>query len=536
MSFMQMSLSGGALILAAILIRALAIHRLPKNMLAALWGVACARLLLPFTWPSRLSLLGRLAREAPALNAGTGPSWTAVEGVQTGLNLRAANAAAPAFPIWTLIWAVGALGCALWFGMAFIRGRKRFKESLPASAPELEKWMETHRLRRTVRIRVSDRIAAPLTYGIFAPVILLPRNMKGMEERQLDYILEHEWTHIRRMDAVYKLVLALCCCVHWFNPLVWVMFVLANRDIELKTDERVVGALKPDERKAYLYTLIQMEERKGEFAPFCSHFSKNALEERIAAVMKMKSKSIFAMGLAVTVMLGAGAAFATSAPQMEAAAHHAQTAEVNGDARLNQWDYQQTYARYEPFGLSYNQSEGRLYYKGKKVRNFEDMYPIDEENSAGTVFSMPAGEVDVRAIRELNDPIERNPDGTFDPSGRLVGLEALSQQEFDQRTRKYAQEEAAYTKAAQGTSEASELADGGSLDPEIFQEYLSLGLEVSDGALYFQGKRVRDFNDTYTAGWRTISVQNYDEQGEIDVKAVREGEKLVELVGIEAVR
>lgn len=81
MSFIQMSLSGGALILVVILIRALAIHRLPKNMLAALWGVACARLLIPFTWPSRLSLLGRLAREAPALNAGTGPSWTAVEGV-----------------------------------------------------------------------------------------------------------------------------------------------------------------------------------------------------------------------------------------------------------------------------------------------------------------------------------------------------------------------------------------------------------------------------------------------------------------------
>ena len=79
-----------------------------------------------------------------------------------------------------------------------------------------------------------------------------------------------------------------------------------------------------------------------------------------------------------------------------------------------------TYAQYEPFGLSYNESDGRLYYQGKKVRNFEDLYPIDTNSSAGTVYQMPDGEVDVRAIRELNDPIKRNADGSFDPSEMCI--------------------------------------------------------------------------------------------------------------------
>lgn len=579
MSLIQMSLSGGLLILVTIVIRALAVHRLPKGVMAALWGVACARLLIPFVWTSKWSLYGLFSASKARVAAGAGPTWTVVEGTQAGLNPATVSAGGTAaFPIsvWTLIYLAGALGCALWFGAAFIKSRKRFRESLPVESPAVERWMGAHRLRRKVQVRVSDRIAAPLTYGLWAPVILLPRNMERMEAHQIGYILEHEWTHIQRLDALYKVILAVCGCIHWFNPLVWVMIALANRDIELSADERVVRALDVEERKAYLYTLIQMEERKSGFAPFCSNFSKNALEERIVAVMKMKNKSVMAMVLALALMLGAGAAFATSAPQVEVSAPAAEAVEGDGNAMLDPLEYQQTYAQYEPFGLSYNESDGRLYYQGKKVRNFEDLYPIDTNSSAGTVYQMPDGEVDVRAIRELNDPIKRNADGSFDPSGRLVGLEALSRQEFDQRTREQqerSQEETVYVYPMEGTADAVETvnsaetvdamersadlvetagstetagategtadnvetAGDGTIDPEVFQEYLSFGLEISDGALYFQGKRVRNFDDTYTSGWRTISVQNYDEQGEIDVKAVREGEKLVDLVGIEAV-
>ena len=84
-------------------------------------------------------------------------------------------------------------------------------------------------------------------------------------------------------------------------------------------------------------------------------------------------------------------------------------------------------------GLSLDAS-GRLLYEGKRVRYFEDMYPVGLNSSAGTAVQFSDGEVDVYALRDLTDPIPRRSDGSFDPSGRLSGLRAATQEEFDAHT------------------------------------------------------------------------------------------------------
>ena len=83
----------------------------------------------------------------------------------------------------------------------------------------------------------DDRISSPLTYGILHPVILLPRQNLSLPQETLDCILTHEYVHIRRFDCLLKLLLTAALCLHWLNPLVWVMYLLANRDIELCCDE-----------------------------------------------------------------------------------------------------------------------------------------------------------------------------------------------------------------------------------------------------------------------------------------------------------
>lgn len=166
---------------------------------------------------------------------------------------------------------------------------------------------------RSISIRQSDRISTPLTYGIFKPVILIPQTTDWTNIKQLQYVLLHEYVHIRRFDSVTKLIFTVALCVHWFNPLVWVMYVLFNRDIELACDESVVRLLGEASKKDYALMLINMEAKKSGLMPFCNNFSKNSIEERIEAIMKIKRTSVAAITVALCLVGGTTVAFATSA-------------------------------------------------------------------------------------------------------------------------------------------------------------------------------------------------------------------------------
>jgi beta-lactamase regulating signal transducer with metallopeptidase domain len=214
--------------------------------------------------------------------------------------------------VWVVIWAVGVLVCALFFAFTYWKCQREFQTSLPVENDFTKRWLAEHRLKRPIAIRQSDRISAPLTFGIFHPVLLMPKTTDWKDETALQYILAHEYVHIRRFDTVTKLVLMVTLCVHWFNPLVWVMYVLANRDLELSCDETVIRQLGENTKSAYAQTLIRMEETRSGFTPLCNSFSKNAIEERITAIMKTKKTSWAAALAAITLVAGVTTAFATT--------------------------------------------------------------------------------------------------------------------------------------------------------------------------------------------------------------------------------
>ena len=149
-------------------------------------------------------------------------------------------------------------------------------------------------------------------------------------------------------------------CVHWFDPLVWVMYVLANRDLELSCDEIVVhrfGGARAD----YARTLIRMMETRSGVAPLCNGFSKNAIEERITAIMKTKKTTIISFVLAAVLITGTAAAFATSA-QAEA---------DNGDRATAAYGTNiQPDAELLATGLTYQDST--WFYQGKAVAGMYD--------------------------------------------------------------------------------------------------------------------------------------------------------------------
>lgn len=117
--------------------------------------------------------------------------------------------------------------------------------SLPVENDASRRWLQAHPLRRTITLRQTDRISSPLTFGLLHPVILMPKETDWDDEASLQFVLEHEFVHIRRLDTAAKLLLITAVCVHWFNPAVWAMYALANRDIELSCDEARYPPLRP---------------------------------------------------------------------------------------------------------------------------------------------------------------------------------------------------------------------------------------------------------------------------------------------------
>lgn len=303
-SLLEMSLTGGVLVAVIVLVRLAGLHRLPGNAFLALWGLALCRLLIPVTIPSPSSVW--TAVDLPALTAGRAGVLVA----QTGDTVQAA---AGGVDLRILIWACAALACALVILSLHLRQRLRVRDSLPVQSALVSAWLEENRLRRTVQVRVSDRVTSPLTYGLVRPVILLPKELDPEDELRLPYVLSHELVHIRRFDVAWKTLLAAAACVHWFNPLVWLMVVLANRDLELSCDAQVLRRAGRDVRADYARTLVSLEERRVHFTPLSSSFARNALEERIIAIMKNRKVTIAAVAIALVLVGAVAAVFATGA-------------------------------------------------------------------------------------------------------------------------------------------------------------------------------------------------------------------------------
>lgn len=324
MSLMQMSFLGAVMILAIAVVRRLAMNRLPKKVFILLWYAVLLRLAVPFSVPSVFSAYSLVNVDEPLFDAlAETPVGNVVLPAATAENALGPEAA-PAEPeagaavsVWFSVWCVGAAGCAVFFVSAYLRCYLEFRTSLPVQCDSVSGWLERHPLRRAIKVRQSDRTATPLTYGIISPVILLPKDTEWDNEEQLQYILVHEYMHIRHWDMAGKLAAAAALCIHWFNPMVWLMYFLFNRDMELACDESVVRQFGVQARSAYAKTLIAMKEKESGFVPLYNSFSKNAIEERITAIMKTKKLTVGALLISAVVLAGVVALFATSAKKQD---------------------------------------------------------------------------------------------------------------------------------------------------------------------------------------------------------------------------
>ena len=439
-TFLAMSLSGGALILVIAVLRALFAQRLPRRLLCALWMLVLVRLLLPIFPPSPLSLF-------PAVESGGGEALPAIAAASTAAPEAAAPAAQPAAPaaqpaaprataapqtapqaapasaespapsVWPIVHgSVAALLLILLIAL-YARGLRRFRDSAPCEDEYAIQWLARHPLRRRLRLRLCAAIDAPLTYGLLRPVILLPAGFDFFDREALDCVLRHELAHVRRFDALFKAALAVTACLHWFNPLVWVMLALANRDLELACDEQALRAAARERRRAYACALLRLEEMRARPLPLGSAFGKSGVEERIAAIVKRRPVSRAA--LVVTLLLAALtlAAFTAPAPASAPAAPEAtpqpaiERAEVRASAAPLPTPAQpavpetislaplpeKAFAAYAPYDLKYE--DGVLRCGWSAVRCFTDT-GLTGGYAPGTYLQNFHGNTDVFAIRD----------------------------------------------------------------------------------------------------------------------------------------
>lgn len=317
-TLLHMAASASALIAVAALLRALFIRRLPRQTFTALWLIAALRLLLPVSLPVPISVP---AASLPAATTATAV-YTAPETDTAQVSASApvmeavaesTAAGAPALSgalLFPLVWGIGAALTALAVLARHFRALRRYREAVPPENPVIGRILADTPCHRRVRVGVCQQLATPLTYGVFRPVILLPKALEHAPEAQLRYILTHELCHIQRLHIPYKYLLTAAACLHWFNPLSWVLYALANRDLELSCDEAVLRRLD-SERRDYALTLIALAQRQS-FAPLASGFAASAVKERITNIMKYKKVKAASVIAAVVLVTCACTVFASA--------------------------------------------------------------------------------------------------------------------------------------------------------------------------------------------------------------------------------
>lgn len=302
LTVVNMSITASAAILLVLPVRFL-LRRAPKVFSYALWAVVLFRLLCPVSLPSVISLYNVL--EASAVEAGPVGHMAyvplpfdgdAAPALPTAPAVQAAGAPAPADAPETkdvllsplsaagVLWLSGAAALALLNAIRWAGLRRRLLCALP--------------LRENIYL--ADHIPVPFVMGLVRPRIYLPSDLAEAEQA---YIIHHEQHHIRRGDPLFRLLAFAALCVHWFNPLVWLAFTLAGRDMEMSCDEAVLRQCGGQIRADYALSLLRYSVGKNRFIGAPLAFGEGDTRERIENVMKYKRPTVSAVALAAVLCL-----------------------------------------------------------------------------------------------------------------------------------------------------------------------------------------------------------------------------------------
>jgi len=302
LTVLNMSITGAFVIIVICLARQ-PLKKAPKVITCTLWAVAGLRLIFPFTIEGLFSLIPFNHAPIPA-DIATQPLPRIDSGVPVVNN--AVNNILPAatpyysvnpLQIWVAVgmwvWLLGVVVMLVYLVVSFVTLWRRMQNAVHVEA----------------NIYEASNIKSPFVLGIFVPKIYLP---VGLAVHERGYILMHEQTHIRRRDHLKKLVAFFILCIHWFNPLVWLAFLLMNADTEMSCDEQVMNELGSHTITDYTMSLVRIATGKRAAIGSPLAFCEGGIEGRVKRVLSFKRPSWVASIIMVVLAFALGMGLATT--------------------------------------------------------------------------------------------------------------------------------------------------------------------------------------------------------------------------------
>ena len=307
LKIINMSISASWLVLAVLILR-FVLKKAPKWINVLLWGIVAIRLICPFSFESPLSLIPSAETiplnigmdTTPTINSGISAINNAVNPIISQSNTPMAGASVNLLQItigiYEYIWIFGMIALALYTAISYWRLHRKVDTAV----------------RYKDNIFQSENVSFPFVLGIIKPRIYLPFKMNG---QYLEHVVAHEQAHICRKDHWWKPLGFLLLMIHWFNPLMWLAYVLLCRDIELACDEKVIKELGNEQRGDYTQALVACSINRRMIAACPLAFGEVSVKERVKSVMNYKKPALWVIIIAVIVCVGVAVCFLTNPKQ-----------------------------------------------------------------------------------------------------------------------------------------------------------------------------------------------------------------------------
>ncbi len=292
LEILNLSFSATWVVLAVVLARLL-LKKAPRSLVCALWALVALRLIFggieaPFSLLPSSEIIPpeSLFEQAPAIHSGVSSIDAIVNPVYSESLRPAPGASVNPLQVWLAVfanvWVLGMGVMAIWAGVSCYRVRRQVRECIPAEDG----------------VYLCDRIASPFIFGLFRPKIYLPSDLGGASRA---HVIAHERAHLARKDHWWKPLGFLLLTVNWFNPSLWLAYILLCRDIELACDEKVVHNFGAEEKKAYSAALLRCSVNARPITACPLAFGEVGVKQRVKSVLNYK-KPAFWIILAAVVL------------------------------------------------------------------------------------------------------------------------------------------------------------------------------------------------------------------------------------------
>ena len=304
LKIVNMSISASWVVIAVLTLR-FCLKKAPKWVNVLLWGIVAVRMVFPFSIESVLSLIPSAETISPTIMMEQSPSvQTGVPALNHVINPVISSSFTPApgasanplqiwIPVLAGIWLFGIAALFLYSAVSYWRLRRKVCEAVILRG----------------NIYQSEKVCSPFVLGIIRPKIYLPYHM---DSREMDHVIAHEQTHIRRKDHWWRPLGFLLLTTHWFNPLMWLSYILLCQDIELACDEKVIRKMSNEQRADYTQALVACSVDRRLITACPLAFGEIGVKERVKSVMNYKKPAFWIVLASVIVCAVIAVCFLTN--------------------------------------------------------------------------------------------------------------------------------------------------------------------------------------------------------------------------------